>query len=192
MTTNNPDLSGATLEFWKEWADKSREFWSKMPSAGQPQDSSQVWREFFTLWSESWFKTFSQQATPDVFQSGQKLWTDQIEAWSQVFARVMNTESFSKLLGESLNRSLTWAQRGSDTLNPQIDNALWTMNLPSRSQIDRLLNRVIGLEEQLDDLEAQNRQLLKELKALSANAAARPEARQEAVAPKRGRRSKRV
>jgi hypothetical protein len=48
--------------------------------------------------------------------------------------------------------------------NPQIDMALRALNLPSREQIDRLFERVIGIEERLDDLEDNTRQILRRLR----------------------------
>jgi hypothetical protein len=45
--------------------------------------------------------------------------------------------------------------------------ALRALNLPSREQIDRLFERVIGIEERLDDLEDNTRQILRRLREKS-------------------------
>ena len=42
--------------------------------------------------------------------------------------------------------------------------ALRALNLPSREQIDRLFERIIGIEERLDDLEDNTRQILRRLR----------------------------
>jgi hypothetical protein len=42
--------------------------------------------------------------------------------------------------------------------------ALRALNLPSREQIDRLFERIIGIEERLDDLEDDTRQILRRLR----------------------------
>jgi len=44
---------------------------------------------------------------------------------------------------------------------------LRAMNLPSRSQIDRLFERVVGIEERLDDLESDSRQIRRSLKKVT-------------------------
>ena len=49
--------------------------------------------------------------------------------------------------------------------------ALRALNLPSREQIDRLFERVIGIEERLDDLEDNTRQILRRLREKSSTTA---------------------
>ncbi len=41
------------------------------------------------------------------------------------------------------------------------------MNLPSRSQIDRLFERMVGIEERLDDLETDSRQIRRTLRHMT-------------------------
>jgi hypothetical protein len=59
---------------------------------------------------------------------------------------------------------LAWQDRAAKAANPQIDMALRALNLPSREQIDRLFERIIGIEERLDDLEDNTRQILRRLR----------------------------
>ena len=42
---------------------------------------------------------------------------------------------------------------------------LKSLNMPSRGQIDRLFERVIGLEDRIDDLEDENRKLRAQVEA---------------------------
>jgi hypothetical protein len=59
---------------------------------------------------------------------------------------------------------LAWQDKAAKAANPQIDMALRALNLPSREQIDRLFERIIGIEERLDDLEDNTRQILRRLR----------------------------
>ena len=59
---------------------------------------------------------------------------------------------------------MAWQDRAAKAANPQIDMALRALNLPSREQIDRLFERIIGIEERLDDLEDNTRQILRRLR----------------------------
>lgn len=188
MTTENP--ASATLEMWREWIGKSSEFWGRLSRGAEPQTVSEAWRDFLAQWSASWFKALSQQGTPEIAQAGQKLWMEQIEAWAQVLAKVMNTEAFAELLGRSLTQVLTQTQRAREVVGPQIDSALWQMNLPSRGQVERLAERVVGLEERLDDLEAQNRAVLKEIRGLAARLSSGPAEPRKGAARERRKRAK--
>jgi hypothetical protein len=175
MTTKT-DPTTAMFEFWKDWAEKTASPWLQQQPRAATQDPWQVPRQLFELWSEAWMKAMAQGATPDMFKAGQRLWMDQIEIWSEAFRQAMGTEAFAESLGQAISQTLTMTERVRANVNPQIDAALGMANLPSRQQIDRLLAHVIELDDRLNDLEAKNRQVLRELKSLTASvkAATRP------------------
>ena len=104
-------------------------------------------------------------AGPEIFRDAQKQWTDQLESMAKLFAKAMSTEEFAKMLGQYMEQPLYWQERMSKATSPQVDATLRSMNLPSRAQIDRLFERIIGLEERLDDLEDQNRLIIKNTSA---------------------------
>ena len=78
------------------------------------------------------------------------------------------------MLGKSLEQSLAMQQRFSKEMKPHLDDALQAFNIPSRSQMDRLFERVIGLEERFDDLEENTQKIMKQLGDLKENSTARP------------------
>lgn len=177
----NQGTSSNPFELWQEMFKKSTEAWSQPagPAAGfaplsgfgpfqgtnpfPSQDPQQMWQQFFNSWSEFWTKNQANSAGPDVFKDAQKQWTEQLESMARTFAETMGSEAFSSMLGKSLEQSLTMQQRYSKEMKPHLDDALQAFNLPSRSQIDRLFERVIGLEEHLDDLEENTRKILNNL-----------------------------
>ena len=89
---------------------------------------------------------------------------EQLEALAQGFSNVMGTEAFSAMQSKFFEQNLAWQDKAAKMINPQTDAALQALNLPSRNQIDRLMERVIGIEERLDDLEADTRQILRQLR----------------------------
>lgn len=102
---------------------------------------------------------------PEVLLNAQKQWAEQLEAMAKMFAEVMGTEAFASMLGKYMEQSLVWQQRVLKQTEPQQDAMLKSLNMPSRSQIDRMFERVIGLEERLDDIEDENRKLRGQLEA---------------------------
>ena len=82
-----------------------------------------------------------------------KQWTELPEAMAKTFAEVMATEQFANLLGRYMDQSLVWQERMANASEPQMDYMLRAYHLPSRGQIDRLFERVIGLEDRIGDLE---------------------------------------
>jgi hypothetical protein len=141
--------AAGVFEFWKDFLQQSSTFWSQAASVPQPPDPSQT--KAFTL-------------SPDTAQASQKLWMEQLEALAQGFSNVMGTEAFSAMQSKFFEQNLAWQDKAAKTMHPQIEAALQALNLPSRNQIDRLMERVIGIEERLDDLEADTRQILRQLR----------------------------
>ena len=123
-------------------------------------DVQQVWQQFFNAWAEQAQQAMAAGAPgPEALLNAQKQWADQLEAMAKTFAEVMGTEAFAGMLGRYMEQSLVWQQRMAKQAEPQLDAMLRAFNMPSRSQIDRMFERVIGLEERIDDLEDENRKL---------------------------------
>ncbi len=197
-TATNP------FKFWKEMTQNWTEAWTK--NAGpwpnfdtanmfnqfqsfnpfQPSDPYQVWqqvlKQYFDSWSEFWTKNLSGAASPEAFKEAQRKWMEQLETLAASFAQAMSTEAYSSLLGKTIEQGLTWQDKFYQAVNPQTDAVLKAFNLPSRSQMDRLFERVIGIEERLEELEEENRQVLQQLKDQDKTPAARGRARTSADA----------
>lgn len=153
------------FEFWQEFVQKSTEAARKTGLPAPGSDPYQLYRQFFSAWSDSWIKALAQSATPDVFEANQKLWMEQLEAMAQGFAKAMSSEAFSEMLGKTIEQGFTAQERAAKAADPQIDAALRALNLPSRGQVDRMFERIIGLEERLDDMEDRQREILAAIRA---------------------------
>ena len=129
-------------------------------------DLQQTWQQFFNGWAEQAQRAMSSGTPgPEAFFNAQKQWSEQLEAMAKTFAEVMGTESFASMLGRYMEQTLVWQQRMVNNSEPQMDSLLKAYNMPSRGQIDRMFERVIGLEDRIDDLEDENRKLRRQLDA---------------------------
>jgi hypothetical protein len=167
---STPSFTNGLFDVWNEALQQSQRFWTQTASVAPAADPAQVWRQLFTLWQEFWTKAAT--LSPDTFPAMQKLWMEQLEVLSQGFANAMGTEAFAAMQNKLLEQNLLWQSQAAKALHPQIDSALQSMHLPSRGQIDRLFERIVGLEERLDDIEATNRQILHTLRHTAAPAIA--------------------
>jgi hypothetical protein len=154
------------FDVWNEALQQNQRFWTQTASVTQAADPMQAWRQLFTLWTE--FYANAATLSPETFQAAQKLWMEQLEVLSQGFAKAMGTEAFAAMQNKLLAQNLAWQDKTAKALQPQIDSALQAMHLPSRGQIDRLFERLIGLEERLDEIEALARQTLRTLRDTAA------------------------
>ena len=130
-------------------------FFPSFNPAGLPQ----MWQQFFQAWTERLRQNQANPTFPQTVQDAERQWAQQLESLAATFAKSMSTEEFSQMLGKYMEQMLVWQERSAKQSNPQIDAALRAANLPSRSQIDRLFERIIGVEERLDDLEDAIRKL---------------------------------
>lgn len=199
MTDKQDDAFSATLEAWRKWSEDVRRFWTDAACASLGQDQSetaspspplnpfQMWGPFITPWIDFWSKAGTQLGSQTPARTLEKLWTDQIESGANAYRRVANTESFADAMGQYFSRVLTWGQRLNNALVPQVEATLREANVPSRKQVDRLFERIIGLEERLDDMEARDREILRALKNLAAEVEAADDYPREESAPRRRR-----
>ena len=130
-----------------------------------PADFMQMWQRMFESWQSQWAGQQSNAPNPVSIEEAQRQWSRYLESMAATFAEFMSTEEFAKMLGQYMEQSLSWQDRTAKQVNPQINAMLRAYNLPSRSQIDRLFARVIGIEEKLDDIEDEMRKLRSELTA---------------------------
>ena len=153
-----------------------------------PADFMQMWQRMFETWQSQWMNSQSGETQPPSIEEAQRQWARYLETMAATFSEVMTTEEFSQALGKYMEQGLALQERTAKQVNPQINALLRAYNLPSRSQMDRMFARIIGMEEKLDDLEDEIRKLRSELsasrrpqssRARSARAAAAPAANDE-------------
>jgi|GEM_PF-5224620 len=157
----SPELIQTGQKLWAEQA----QAWTKaftLAMGTDAVDPQQMWRQLFGGWSASWVKFFTQEASPELLETGRKRWTEQIEAWTRVLAQTMGTEAYATYLSQTAGQGLNWLEKFQETVHPQMDVTLRMLNLPSRSQIDRLLDQIAEVDKRLDDLADQNKAVLKE------------------------------
>ncbi len=123
-----------------------------------PDFAQQLFQQYLSFWTDFWNRNAGSSDSSDPFKAAERQWMEQLQNASSTFSKMMRAEEFAKVLGKSVEQTLAAEDKFAKAINPKIDSALRMVNLPSRGQIDRLLQRVIGLEEQLDEIEQVMRQ----------------------------------
>lgn len=161
----DPVFPSALFDTWKDLMQQSSTFWSQATTVPpQPPDPARQWQQCLALWADSWSKLFAQAPSPEMFQKAQKMWSEHLETLAQGLAQVMGTEAFATMQNQCFAQQLAWQDKLAQAANPQLDMALRNLNLPSREQIDRLFERVMSLEERLDDIDDALRHILRRLR----------------------------
>jgi hypothetical protein len=147
--------SSGFFELYRDFLQQTSGFWAQAATVPKPPDPTEIWKQFYGMWTGFWSRAFTH--SPDTFQVAQQLWMEQLDTTSKSLENIMGTAAYGVAVSKFFQEQLAWQEKVVKAVHPQIDGALRTMNLPSRGQIDRLFERVVGMEERLDDLETESR-----------------------------------
>ena len=129
-----------------------------MPGTGGPFQGfntdglTQMWQQLYQVWAEQARQIMNNPSFPQSLSEAERQWAQGLESLAATFAKSMSTEEFSQALGKYMEQLLAWQGKLARETNPQMDAALRAWNMPSRGQIDRMFERVIGLEGQIESL----------------------------------------
>ncbi len=120
---------------------------------------TRMWQQLYQVWAEQARQMMADPTFPQSLSEAERQWAQGLESLASTFAKSMSTEEFSQALGKYMEQALVWQGKLTRESNPQMDAALRAWNVPSRAQIDRLFERVIGLEGQIESLSDEVRKL---------------------------------
>ena len=114
--------------------------------------------------------SMNESSTPD-FTEAWRQWTTQSERqWNEFFNQMMGTEEFSQSLGRNLDVFLHFQK----TMNEAMGSFFTAMNVPTRTDVLALGDRMLAIENRLAALEAQISAALAAAPANGTNARSRP------------------
>jgi len=89
------------------------------------------------------------EAQPDPFEVWRKFYDANEAVWSKAAKETTSSEAFAEMQGRMLETFLSFQKSARDAMNAQ----LATLNLPSRDDVARLGEIIVGLEEKIDRIE---------------------------------------
>ncbi len=185
-STTNP------LQAWQEsfqkWVQASAQMFKAQPSSEpwfvnpfdtmnpmQAMNPAQLWQGLFQQYAASVSAAMAKDpATPpsaDTFRQAERNWLEQLDATGKTLADSMSSAEFAHALGKSLEQSLVAQGKMAKSFQDQANSFLHAMNMPSRTQVDRLFERVIAIDDRLEEVEVLIHQLRRDLKAAAKAAA---------------------
>lgn len=101
-----------------------------------------------------------------------------LDIWSKLMIDLVNSEAYSQATGQWLDSYLTLSQPFRHVLEITMTQVLSGLNMPLRTEVTSVAERLTHVEMRLDDLDARLDDIQRALQALSAsNRAARPSAK---------------
>jgi hypothetical protein len=77
-----------------------------------------------------------------------------MDAWSKMMIQLVNTDAYSKATGTMLDAWLSSSAPFRKVFETVMTQVLTNCNMPTRTDVIRLAERLINIETRLDDLEA--------------------------------------
>jgi hypothetical protein len=91
----------------------------------------------------------------DPFGTARAMRDANIEAWSKAMQQFVNTEAYSQATGAMLDTYLTTSAPFRKVIEQTMTQVLQQFNMPTRSDVISIAQRLTNLEMRLDDLDAQ-------------------------------------
>src|SRR6267378_2068147 len=107
-----------------------------------------LWRKQFEESAAAWTRMVGQAPPPP---------TDPTAFWrpvlNQGLEQAMNTDAYAQMMGKYLDQWLVASAPMKKAAEQQIDQALQTLNMASRSQLTAVAKQIVELEERLERME---------------------------------------
>ena len=105
--------------------------------------------------------------------AGLKSWTAMrdanLEALSKMMIDLVNSEAYSQATSQWLDAYLTISQPFQRVIETTMTQVLTRLNMPVRTEVTSLAERLTNVEMRLDDLDAKLDDILRAIKALAAS-----------------------
>jgi seryl-tRNA synthetase len=122
---------------------------------------------------------------PDPFQAMTSLWETNmknwkslrdtsLDSWSKTMSETVNSDEYSRTTGQWLDTYLTLSQPYRRIIDMMMTQVLTNLNMPMRTDVTSLAERLTNIETRLDDQDAKLDDILTALKAVSSPKPATP------------------
>jgi len=90
-----------------------------------------------------------------------------LESWSKIMIDMVNSDEYSQATGQWLDTYLTLSQPFKGMIDTMMTQVLTGMNMPMRTDVSSLAERLTNIETRLDDQDARLDDILNAIKAAS-------------------------
>jgi polyhydroxyalkanoic acid synthase PhaR subunit len=77
-----------------------------------------------------------------------------LEAWSKLMIDIVNSDEYAQATGLALEQALATSQPFRDALERSMTQTLGMLNMPTRTEVITLAERLVNIEMRLDDMDA--------------------------------------
>ena len=95
------------------------------------------------------------QSGADAFAAWRDMRDRTVQSWSTMMANAVNMPGYAEAMGTMLGANAAMGEPFEKAMESSMTRALHRMNMPTRSDITKVLERLTHIEKRLDDLDAE-------------------------------------
>ncbi len=95
------------------------------------------------------------QSGADAFAAWRDMRDRTVQSWSTMMANAVNTPGYAEAMGSMLGANAAMGEPLEKAVEASMSRTLHQMNMPTRSDITKVLERLTHIEKRLDDLAAE-------------------------------------
>lgn len=177
MTTSQQSYQ-PLLQQWQKIVGEAAQAWAstfaKQPEV-QPMD---IYRQMLEMWLKAFSGVVKQPEAMDP-AGVRKLWDETLDTWTRTLAEQMGSQEYASFVGKLLGQTLSAQSAMARNMEPYLEEAWKSVDLPSRKQVLGVAEHLISIERRLEEME----DLLQNIQSALKQRASAPRA--AAVSPKR-------
>ncbi len=165
---------------WQEFLQRCSQFWTNAAKAPQQPDPEAIGRQFFDMWSEYWQKTAASAGAAGATSRSAGTWAEHLGNMAQELMKAVSPDAVTDMQNKVMEQTRAWQEQSSKAWREQGEKmgqhssgatsgisemALRSLNLPSREQFERLMQRLADMDGRLEDIEDDVRQVLRRMRA---------------------------
>jgi hypothetical protein len=177
MTTSQ-QFDQPLLQQWQKMVGTAAQAWAstfaKQPEV-QPMDT---YRQMLEMWLKAFSGVVKQPEAMD--PAGiRKFWDETLGTWTHTLAEQMGSQEYASFMGKLLGQTLSAQSTMTRNMEPYVEEAWKSLDLPSRKQVLGVAEHLISIERRLEEVE----DLLQNIQSALKRPASAP--RSSAASPRR-------
>ncbi len=151
--TERADGAATAYEQWMEGYERMTEVWLRMMSqAGQGRAFTESMRGVMDAAAAG-----GPPGSPpaDAFAAWRDMRDKTMQSWSTMMTNAVNTPGYAEAMGTMLGAYAATGEPFEKTMEAAMSRTLHRMNMPTRADVTKVLERLTHIEKRLDDLAAE-------------------------------------
>ena len=150
----NQQGAAELFQQWQKMATETAQTWARLYTAQKQPEVNPL--DMYRQMSEAWMNAFSgafKNMPANDTAAARKFWDESLEMWTKTLADLMGGPEYATQMAQVLSQNVASQAAAKRAMEPYLEEAWRTFNLPSRKQVLAIAEQLKTIEERLEELE---------------------------------------